>query len=115
MQNRSMAAADRLVYPASPAWQGPEIVLLNAVVSVFAVSFGLLGIVAIVGGVVSGNAAPVIFGILWSVIYGYVARTCLRLASRLEFSDGCLAWRCTLPWAPRMRPGRVRAIRWRRL
>lgn len=87
-------------------------VLLNAVVSVFAVSFGVIGIVAIVGGVVSGSAAPVIFGILWSVAYGFITWTYLHLASRIEFSDGCLAWRCSLPWSPRMRPGRVRAIRW---
>jgi hypothetical protein len=46
-----MAAADRLIYPASPAWRGPETVLLNAVVSGYVVSFGVLGIVAIVIGV----------------------------------------------------------------
>ena len=62
--------------------------------------------------VVSGSAAPVIFGILWSVGYGFITWTYLHLASRLEFSDGCLSWRCSLPWSPRMRPGRVRAIRW---
>jgi hypothetical protein len=107
-----MAAPDRLIYPASPAWRGPEMVLLNSVVSVFAGSFGVVGIVAVVGGLVSGSAAPVLFGIFWSVIYGFIGRTYLHLASRLEFADGVLAWRCSLPWSPRMRPGRVRAFRW---
>jgi hypothetical protein len=107
-----MAAADRLVYPASPAWQGPEKVLLNAAVSVFAGGFAALGIAAIVGGAVSGNGAPVIFGILWTAALGYITRTYLHLASRLEFSAGRLSWRCSLPWTPAMRPGQIRAIRW---
>jgi hypothetical protein len=87
-------------------------VLLNAVVAVFVLSFGVVGVVAIVGGIVFGSTAPVIFGILWSVAYGFITRTHLHLASRLEFSDGCLSWRRSLPWSPTMRPGRVRAIRW---
>jgi hypothetical protein len=87
-------------------------VLFNAVVSVFAASFGVLGIAAVVGGVVSGSGAPVIFGVLWTVAFGYITWTYLHLASRLEFSAGCLWWRCSLPWTPSMRPGQIRAIRW---
>jgi hypothetical protein len=87
-------------------------VLLNAVVSVFGVTLGVIGIAAIVIGVVHGSAAPVIFGIIWSAVYGFIIRTNLHLASRLEFSDGRLSWRCSLPWSPTMRPGRVRVIRW---
>jgi hypothetical protein len=107
-----VAIAARLLYPKSPAWRGPEKVLLNAVVSVFAGSFAALGIAAIVGGVVTGSGGPVIFGILWTAVLGYITWTCLHLASQLEFSAGCLSWRCSLPWNPAMRPGQIRAIRW---
>jgi hypothetical protein len=108
-----VAASDRLVFPPTPPWWGPELALLNAVVSVFALSFAAVGIGAIAGGIFSGNGAPVIFGILWTTGLGYITWTYLHLASRLEFSAGCLSWRCSLPWSPRMRPGQIRAIRWR--
>jgi hypothetical protein len=106
-----MAAANRLTYPASPAWRGLEKVLLSTALSLFYASFGVLGIVFIVEGVVSGGGAGVFFGVLWSVVYGFITWNSLHLASRLEFLGGRLSWRCSLPWSPMMRPGRVRAIR----
>jgi hypothetical protein len=112
VQNRNMAAADHVIYPARPVRRGPEKVLLDAAVSVFHVGFGVLAIVLIVAGVVSGSAAPVVFGILVAIVYGSITWNALRQASWLEFSSGRLSWRCSLPWSPRMRPGRVQAIRW---
>ncbi len=107
-----MAAADDISYPAGPAWRGPEAMLLKAAASVFHISFGVLAVVSIIGGVTSGSAAPVVFGILVAVVYGSITWNTFHLASRLEFSNGRLSWRSSLPWLPRMRPGRVRAIRW---
>jgi hypothetical protein len=54
----------------------------------------------------------VVFGILVAVVYGSITWNSFHLASRLEFSNGRLSWRSSLPWSPRMRPGRARAIRW---
>ena len=107
-----MAAADRLVYPASPVWRNPEAAFINAAASVFVAAFAAIGVAAVVGGAVTGRAQPVIFGVLWCAVFGYVAWTAVHLASRLEFVGGCLSWRATLPWFPMMRPGRVKAIRW---
>jgi hypothetical protein len=107
-----MAAADHLSYPARPAWRGPEMVLLNVAVSVFHAGFGVLAIVLIVGGAVYGSAASVVFGVIVAVVYGSITWNALHVASRLEFSSGRLSWWSSLPWSPRMRPGRVRAIRW---
>jgi len=112
MQNRTMAAADHLSYPAAAAWRGPEMVLLNAAVSVFHASFGVLAIVLIVTGTVYGRAGTVVFGILVAVAIGYITWNGLHTPSRLELSNGRLSWWSSLPWSPRMRPGRVRAIRW---
>lgn len=112
LQNGDMSASGRLTYPARPAGRGPEKMLLHAAASVFHAAFGVFGIAAIVGGAVSGNAAPVIFGVLWTVAYGAITWNSLHLASYLEFSGGRLWWRSSLPWSPRMRPGRVRAFRW---
>ena len=103
---------DRLIYSAAPFWRGPEAVLFNTAASVFFAAFIVPGIAAIVGGIVSGSAAAVFFGIFWSVIYGFIVWTYLHLASRLEFTGGCLSWRCSLPWYPAMRAGRVSAVRW---
>lgn len=111
-QNRSVPDNNRVVYPATRQWRGPETVLLNTAVSVYVAAFAVPGAAALAGGVASGSAAPVIFGVFWSVGYGFIVWTWLHLASRLEFSDGCLSWRCSLPWSPRMRPGRVSAVRW---
>ncbi len=107
-----MAAADHLIYPAGPAWRGPEAMLLKAAASVFAASLGVFPIVLIVGGALSGSAPGVVVGILFAVVYGSVIWHGLHQASRLEFSNGRLSWQSSLPWSPRMRPGRVRAIRW---
>ena len=107
-----MAAADRLIYPASPVWRNPEAALINTAASVFVAALAAIGVVAVVGGADAGSPAPVIFGILWSAVFCFIAWTCLHLASRLEFAGGCLSWRGSLPWAPMMRPGRITAIRW---
>jgi hypothetical protein len=112
VQNVDVPAADRLIYPARLARQGPETWLLIAAGCVFHASFGVLAIVLIVAGAVSGSTAPVVFGVLVAVVYGAVTWNALHLASRLEFCNGRLSWRSSLPWSPRMRPGRVRAIRW---
>ncbi len=112
MQNVDVPAADRLIYPARLARPGPETWLLIAAASVFHASFGVLAIVLIVAGAVSGSAAPVVFGVLVAVVYGSITWNALHLASRLEFCNGQLSWRSSLPWSPGMRPGRVRAIRW---
>lgn len=112
VQNRSVPDNNRVVYPATRPWRGPETVLLNTAMSAYLAAFAVPGVAALAGGVASGNAASVIFGIFWSVVYGFIVWTSLHLASRLEFSDGCLSWRCSLPWSPRMRPGRISAIRW---
>lgn len=108
----SVPAVDRLMYPARLARRGPATWFLIAAVSVFYASFGVLAIVLIVAGAVSGSAAPVVFGVLVAVVCGAVIWNALHLASRLEFCNGQLSWRSSLPWSPRMRPGRVRAIRW---
>jgi hypothetical protein len=88
-----VAAADRLVCPASPVWRNPEAALINAAASVYVAAFSAIGVVAAVDGAVAGRPAPVIFGILWSAVFGFIAWTCLHLASRLEFAGGCLSWR----------------------
>jgi hypothetical protein len=111
VQNRIMAPAE-IRYPTNPAWRGPEVMLLKAAAGLFYISFGVLALVLIVGGAVSRNAAPVMFGILVAVIYGSITWNAFHLASRLEFSDGRLSWESSLPWSRRPRPGRVRAIRW---
>ncbi len=107
-----MAASEHLTYPAGPAWRGPETVLLKAAASVFAASFGVLPIVLIVGGAVSRSVPGVVVGSFFAVVYGSIIWHGLHQASRLEFSNGLLSWQSSLPWSPRMRPGRVRAIRW---
>jgi hypothetical protein len=112
VQNRIMAPAGEIRYPTDPAWCGPEVMLLKAAAGLFYISFGALALVLIVGGAVSGTAAPVVFGILVAVIYGSITWNAFHLASRLEFSDGRLSWESSLPWSLRTRPGRVRAIRW---
>jgi hypothetical protein len=112
MQTQIMAAADHLSYPAPAAWRGPETVLLNAAVSVFHAGYGVLAIVLIVGGTVYGSPGTVVFGILVAVALGFITWNALHTPSRLEFSNGRLSWWSSLPWSPRMRQGRVRAIRW---
>ena len=107
-----MAPVDEIRYPTNPAWRGPEVMLLRAAAGLFHISFGVLALVLIVGGSVSGSGATVVFGILVAVIYGTITWNAFHLASRLEFSDGRLSWETSLPWSPRTRPGRVRAIRW---
>jgi hypothetical protein len=113
-----VAAADRLTYPASPVWRNPEAALINAAGSVFIAafaafaSFAAFGVIAVVDGAVAGQAMPVFFGVLWCAAFGFIAWSCARLASRLEFAGGSLSWRRSLPWSPRTRPGRVTAIRW---
>ena len=107
-----MAGADRLIYPASPVWRNPEAALINAAASVYVAAFAAIGVVAAVDGAVAGRPAPMIFGILWSAVFGFIAWSGAHLATRLEFSGGCLSWRTSLPWSPMMRPGRVKAIRW---
>jgi hypothetical protein len=112
VQNQAMAAADHLSYPARAAWRDPEMVLLNTAVSMLYASFGVLAVVLIVAGTVYGSPGIVVFGILVAVAIGYITWNGLHTPSRLEFSNGRLSWWSSLPWSPRMRPGRVRAIRW---
>ncbi len=70
------------------------------------------GVVVAVDGAVTAQALPVIFGTLWAVGWGYIYWRLFHLASRLEFTGGCLSWRGSMAWSPAMRPGRVKAIRW---
>lgn len=107
-----MVAAGPLSYQAYRDWLGPEGAVARAFGSVFVAFFGVISIAAVAVGVVAGSAPPVIFGIFVSGAYGSIIWNWFHLASRLEFSDGCLSWWCSLPWSPRMRPGRVTAIRW---
>jgi hypothetical protein len=107
-----VAAADRLSYPASPVWRNPEAAIINAAGCVLVAAFAAVGLAAVVLGAVAGQAAPVVSGVLWFAAFGFTAWGGAHLASRLEFAGGCLSWRCSLPWSPMMRPGRVTAIRW---
>lgn len=106
---------DRLIYSSGPMWRGTETVLLNTAVSVFFAAFAVPGIAAVVGGVVYGSAAPVFFGILWTVVYTFIIWTQLRLAwrsvasgQRVEpFPQGnCLTGNRDLGRAPAARPRR---------
>jgi hypothetical protein len=103
---------ERLVYPAGRPWRGPASVLFNTAVSLFTAAFAVPGIASVVVGIASASAVPVFFGVFWSLGYGLIIWRYLRLASWLELSGGSLSWRCSLPWSPRMRPGRISAVRW---
>lgn len=61
----------------------------------FAAAFAAFGVVAVVRGAVAGQAAPVVFGVLWLAAFGFTAWGGAHLASRLEFAGGCLSWRCS--------------------
>jgi hypothetical protein len=76
---------------------------------VFAAIPGYLFIASFIEG---WGLGAVILGGLFATALGIIVWANLHDAVWLEYSGGLLSWRGRVPWAPGMRPGRIRSIRW---
>lgn len=107
------ADSDSAVYPGAWPRRTPEKTLLDIATTLVYMVFFPIPVYAIVESFIGGwGVGGVVIGGIFGAVPAIIVWARLHDAAWLEYSGGLLSWRGSVPWAPRMRPGRIRSIRW---